>query len=59
MAKADRIVTDNGDTITLVKWNDKSISVDVIDDNGLRSVQITLTKRDLDELSEAIHRHDE
>lgn len=58
MAKADRFITDGNDTLVLTKYGDDSVAVDIIKDDNA-AIQISLSKRDIEELSEIIHRHDE
>ena len=57
--KSRRIVTDAGDTLVLTKWDvDESMSVDLISDDGRHALQVTLTKRDVEEISAVIHDHE-
>lgn len=56
--KADRLITDANDTLVLTKYGDDSLAVDIIKDDNA-AIQIVLTKRDIEQMSEIIHRHDE
>jgi hypothetical protein len=54
---SSRITTDAEDTIYVTRWSDNSFEIVVVKKG--KATEISLSSRDIDELSNVIHGHDE